>query len=273
MKSKRGKAQSFWEREYARPTHLAMSDTPSADLLEFMRWSDRQKDELDRVVDTPRVLDIGCGNGRNAVYMEEVSAATVWGFDISQEAIHQAHKKSLAIILTNEDPSRYKQAVRDGSMHINKLPLSKTGTYKEGVVIERVDILLVTQCIADSTIAHTKDTPAIIKEIFPKRKKKPTLNKRISTSIDNLSIDRYTTKNSTHATQLQLFVDEARTYFGEKARFGVGSFSYYLGICKKIPLIDLWSLYGEVKQARGKTRFEQKKLFWWKVGQYIKNRK
>ncbi len=94
MKSKRGKAQSFWEREYARPTHLAMSDTPSADLLEFMRWSDRQKDELDRVVDTPRVLDIGCGNGRNAVYMEEVSAATVWGFDISQEAIHQAQKKT-----------------------------------------------------------------------------------------------------------------------------------------------------------------------------------
>jgi SAM-dependent methyltransferase len=87
-------SQDFWNAEYGNATHLALSDTPSSDLLAFMRWSDRQKDEIDRVPDKPRVLDIGCGNGRNIIFMEEVARAKGYGFDISDSAIAQAQAKS-----------------------------------------------------------------------------------------------------------------------------------------------------------------------------------
>lgn len=96
MAKKQGqsKGKTFWEHEYQDASHLAMSHNPSSDMMEFMRWSDRQKDELDRVVDEPRVLDIGCGNGRNVHFLETASGATGAGFDISQEAIYQAQKEA-----------------------------------------------------------------------------------------------------------------------------------------------------------------------------------
>ena len=95
MKKSKNKSRgkTFWEQEYQDASHLAMSDNPSSDLLEFMRWSDRQKDELDRVVDAPRILDIACGNGRNVAFIEENSGGTGYGFDISTEAINQAKSK------------------------------------------------------------------------------------------------------------------------------------------------------------------------------------
>lgn len=86
--------QDFWNTEYAQPEHLALSDDPSSDLLAFMRWSDRQKSDIDRVVDAPRVLDIGCGNGRNTIFFEKVVGSSAYGFDISQNAIDQAQSKS-----------------------------------------------------------------------------------------------------------------------------------------------------------------------------------
>ena len=88
----KSRAKSFWEQEYTNASHLAMSTEPSSDLESFMRWSDRQKDELERVVDRPRVFDIGCGNGRNVHYMEKVSDAMGGGIDVAEHAIAQAQK-------------------------------------------------------------------------------------------------------------------------------------------------------------------------------------
>ena len=184
--------------------------------------------------------------------------------------IIDANKKSRAIIIQVEDASVYKQPIRDGSVEIKKIPLSKTGPHQGGAIVDTVAIEVVKKCLADYRIVTDPATPQIIKDIFPKEKQKRSSPKKSPISMDNLSIDRYLEQKPTHTTELQLFVDDARTYFGEQARYGQGSFSYYLGICKKIPTRDLWLLYGEAKQARGKTRFEQKKLFWWKVGQYLK---
>ncbi|MFW0871000.1 MAG: class I SAM-dependent methyltransferase [Patescibacteria group bacterium] len=86
--------KSFWDAEYTDAQHLALSDEPSSDLLAFMRWSDRQKNEIDRVVDKPRVLDIGCGNGRNVIFLQNVAQAQCYGFDISDSAIEQVRAKS-----------------------------------------------------------------------------------------------------------------------------------------------------------------------------------
>lgn len=87
-------SQSFWEAEYQDASHLAMSTNHSSDLESFLRWSDRQKDETERVVDRPRVYDIGCGNGRNIHFLESVSGAHGAGFDLSQEAVRQAQKEA-----------------------------------------------------------------------------------------------------------------------------------------------------------------------------------
>lgn len=94
MKSHSPRGARFWEQEYQGAQHLALSANPSSDLLEFMRWSDRQKDELDRVVDHPQVYDVGCGNGRNVHFLEQTSGARGGGCDISNEAITQAKKKA-----------------------------------------------------------------------------------------------------------------------------------------------------------------------------------
>jgi len=67
-------------------------------------------------------------------------------------------------------------------------------------------------------------------------------------------------------------VDETRNYFGETSKKGIGSFSFYLGFFKNIPEKIIYQFWSEVKQSN-KSIKDQQKLFWWKVGQYIKNNK
>jgi len=59
-------------------------DTPDADIIPFI-------DKLD-VPPKARVLDAGCGNGKNSVYLRE-KGFEVYGFDISARAIAFAHGK------------------------------------------------------------------------------------------------------------------------------------------------------------------------------------
>ena len=70
---------------------------------------------------------------------------------------------------------------------------------------------------------------------------------------------------------MQEQVDRIRNYFGEKATYGTGSFSYYIGFFKNIPYQDIAQMFAEAKQSR-KPRKQQYKIFWWKIGQYIKNK-
>ena len=86
----------FWNKEYQKfaqggggPTHLALSTEPSENLEKFTRWLERN---YGRSVLNPlaKVLDLGCGNGRNLIYLAKNFGCHGVGYDSSEEAIKQA---------------------------------------------------------------------------------------------------------------------------------------------------------------------------------------
>lgn len=85
--------KNFWEKEYKNPTHLAISEEPSGDLENFVRWAVRNSD-WPPFPQGGLVVDVGCGNGRNIIALCEESGMKGEAFDISNEAIAQAKKKA-----------------------------------------------------------------------------------------------------------------------------------------------------------------------------------
>jgi SAM-dependent methyltransferase len=79
----------FWNKEYKRPAHLAISTEPSGDLEKFTRWQERN---YGREFLNPQTLvaDLGCGNGRNLIFLARDFGCRGVGYDISSEAIKQA---------------------------------------------------------------------------------------------------------------------------------------------------------------------------------------
>lgn len=75
-----------WDKEYSRPDFVTKSPEPQADFLRFLKWAKKAKFPL---MDA-RVIDAGCGTGRNALYMAEQYDAHVSAFDFSREAIRIA---------------------------------------------------------------------------------------------------------------------------------------------------------------------------------------
>jgi len=99
MRKARRKKQ-FWDKEYAgarhwggKGTHLALSVEPSEDLQKFLRWYEREYREP-LLSARSSVLDLGCGNGRNLVYLAKEFNARGLGIDSSHEAIAQAKKNA-----------------------------------------------------------------------------------------------------------------------------------------------------------------------------------
>ena len=86
------KGGEFWNKEYRSGNNLALSDNPSSDLERFMRWYEREQKEAYKHPEI--LLDIGCGNGRNLIYLAKNYGLRGHGYDISKEAIDQAKKKS-----------------------------------------------------------------------------------------------------------------------------------------------------------------------------------
>lgn len=83
--------QRFWDKEYALRDHLAISDAPSEDFLKFIQFLEK---EFGRKYLNPlaSVTDLGCGNGRNLLYLGQTYNMRGVGFDISNEAVAQANK-------------------------------------------------------------------------------------------------------------------------------------------------------------------------------------
>jgi len=69
-------------------------------------------------------------------------------------------------------------------------------------------------------------------------------------------------------SELHLLVDEARTLFGEKAKKGPGSFSFYLGFFKRLGAQEVRQLLAEVEESKIDN---PGKLFWWKIKQKLTN--
>ncbi len=188
--------------------------------------------------------------------------------------IIDGNKKAAAFVQLNEPASNYKQAIRTGELDLPRLKLSKTGDYKDGGVITSYNHDTFQTYITDTSLAQkTNDT--FLKDFFPKKRTPIKTQKRKVSKADSfssLSVNKYFGQKADHPTEMHELVDIIRKYFGENARYGQGSFSYYLGFFKKIPNYMISQMFAEAKNSP-KDRDGQKKIFWWKVGQYVKKEK
>lgn len=87
------KAKAFWNKEYNSPKHLTLSDAVSSDMVSFCNWVTRNA-EWPPFPPKGSVLDIGCGNGRNTIYLAETYNQNAIGLDISGSAIEISRKKA-----------------------------------------------------------------------------------------------------------------------------------------------------------------------------------
>lgn len=85
--------KEFWNKEYKDPSMFLLSEEVSADLVKFTRWAQKEygKDVLRPEI---TVLDAGCGNGRNLLWMNREFGIGGYGYDISDEGIAQAQKNA-----------------------------------------------------------------------------------------------------------------------------------------------------------------------------------
>lgn len=88
-KKRKQHGETFWDSEYKNPSHLKLSTNPSEDLEKFTRWVFRRTRE-DVLSPTSSVLDVGCGNGRNLIYLAKEFGIKGVGYDISKAAVAQA---------------------------------------------------------------------------------------------------------------------------------------------------------------------------------------
>jgi len=93
---KAGKNEAFWNREYKAGEHLALSTNPSEDLQKFISWLERLHGRK-YLNPLASVIDLGCGNGRNLIYLSQNFGMRGIGIDLSKQAIAQA--KSLSVEL------------------------------------------------------------------------------------------------------------------------------------------------------------------------------
>lgn len=91
---------TFWDNEYASGgKHLALSSDESEDLAKFTRWLGRQKAEVD-LGGNNQVIDLGCGNGRNLIFLAREFGVSGTGYDISAAAIAEAKRAAADLPLS-----------------------------------------------------------------------------------------------------------------------------------------------------------------------------
>jgi hypothetical protein len=100
------------------------------------------------------------------------------------------------------------------------------------------------------------------------------LNDRTNDDIKDLLNPERFKKNEEydpiHSERHQM-VKEIRDYFREDAKKGKGSFGYYLGFFFKMPKTVIYRYFKEAKAIDDPIK-NQKRLFWWKIGKFIRNK-
>ncbi len=82
---------AFWDSEYTNAEHLALSVEPSEDLEKFCRWLVRNQGTT-TLNKFGSLIDLGCGNGRNALYLAREFGMKGVGYDTSGAAIKEAKR-------------------------------------------------------------------------------------------------------------------------------------------------------------------------------------
>jgi SAM-dependent methyltransferase len=94
--------QTFWDSEYSSGgENLALSSDESEDLAKFTRWMGRQKKETG-LSQHVSVLDLGCGNGRNLIFLAREFGVSGLGYDNSNAAIAEARRAAAGLPLKFE---------------------------------------------------------------------------------------------------------------------------------------------------------------------------
>jgi SAM-dependent methyltransferase len=89
--------KAFWDREYTDSKNFSLSERPSEDLVKFTRWQERDYGRQFLNV-TTNVLDLGCGNGRNLIFLADEFGCHGVGYDISEVGIKQAKENSKILL-------------------------------------------------------------------------------------------------------------------------------------------------------------------------------
>lgn len=82
-----------WDREYKNPKFVTGKEGPQADTLRFLKFL--KKEEKHNVEDR-KILDLGCGTGRNSNYLAERGNRVI-GIEISKTALTLAIKRSQSL--------------------------------------------------------------------------------------------------------------------------------------------------------------------------------
>lgn len=98
-KKRKVHGSAFWDKEYTNPEHLKLSIKESEDLAKFTRWIIR-RERHDLLQPNESVIDAGCGNGRNLIYLANEFEMKGIGVDISSAAIAQAKSASKDFSIT-----------------------------------------------------------------------------------------------------------------------------------------------------------------------------
>ncbi len=81
---------SAWEKEYKKPKMITNSEEPAIAFKNFVKWLKR-KEGID--LSSLKVLDLGAGTGKNAIYLAE-REANVIGIELSKEAVRISKERA-----------------------------------------------------------------------------------------------------------------------------------------------------------------------------------
>jgi SAM-dependent methyltransferase len=84
---------NVWEREYKNPKLVTKKDDPQKDTLRFLKFLKKNQKYN---VENRKILDLGCGTGRNSNYLASLNNKVI-GIEISKTAIDLAKNRAKEI--------------------------------------------------------------------------------------------------------------------------------------------------------------------------------
>jgi len=84
------KRQSAWEKEYQKPLLVTKKEGPQNFIVQFMKYLKKEKH---LPMSDLRILDLGCGTGRNSNYLAE-RGNFVFGLDLAANALKLASERA-----------------------------------------------------------------------------------------------------------------------------------------------------------------------------------
>lgn len=102
------KKQSAWEKEYQKPLLVTKKEGPQNFIVQFLKYLKKEKGLS---MSDLRVLDLGCGTGRNSNYLAE-RGNLVFGLDLAANALKLASERAEKAGL-NEQTKYLRQSIGD----------------------------------------------------------------------------------------------------------------------------------------------------------------